>query len=650
MKKAVISVFLVLTLVVNVFGFGVLSSRASAAAVFDDAIIIGFIASCIAGVCGGLASGYGESLDTYFSNHYGEYMQNIVDSINEGQIGELFNLYYNGTNSEFRPVGGISGDDLEFATFMCNYLNEHSSTAIDAYINSYAPDPALAWFGLDGIKRQISSSLYSQLKTDAVNAFTAYIECKRFSVDLSNSETAMDNLAEALGVEWDPTYQFDLVGPVSPVQMSDVTTIHGIDLDGVHFFTPILLTYTEANGWPTQATIQALGGRVSMAMSNGYLGYKDVTPGYGGSCYVIYYNDIYFDSYLSHRRDPVTTDNIHIKIPGENTVGNFVNLSGESLYSKINSINDLIGNAYFGVYAWTSSGNPSEYRPVLSSIPTNNDFTTTSGGGSVTIPKTDAENAVGQAITLGIVSDDPDIVLNDDGSIASVDGISLATLENLVQELIDKTYDFSSFEEYLNTIVALLQANNVNTDQIDDVISALRAWEANQEDALDTINTSIATAAATITAALEISGEGELDLPDINADGFIVTHTGLVEATTIANSIPIVNQVSQLLGNLFDDSQYDHSPPNFHFYYDSDGDGTDELYNAFDLSFLETDLSNNTLQDNELFDNSMTIRQFLQYLMIFLCYVAFAIRIIKKLPSLFGSAESFNEFTSEINK
>ena len=85
-------------------------------------------------------------------------MQNLVNNINAGNLDQLFCLNYSNNQASFEPVSGLSGDDLEFANFMCNYLNQHSKAAINAYISSYEPDPALAWFGLDGIKRQISAS------------------------------------------------------------------------------------------------------------------------------------------------------------------------------------------------------------------------------------------------------------------------------------------------------------------------------------------------------------------------------------------------------------------------------------------------------------------------------------------------------------
>jgi hypothetical protein len=503
----------------------------------------------------------------------------------------------------------------------------------------------------------VSGALYADAKSKVVNAFTSYLEAKRVVGNFDNYQTAMSELASALGQEWDPSYQFSFVGPITPAQFNDVNSIHSIDFEGLHFYAPFKICSVDNIGWFIDRNFLISIGcpdndsciYVYPGEGPGYRGKTASHDCYSGSVYIIYDGDIYFGEALTPHLASKSNMIINALNVDDYNLKRFYNLNGVSLYSA-GIRKETVSGLYYGFFDWTTPGNR-ENRPILNSVPEEDDFIDTSSGGTLDPGLTDEEAAISSAIGLGIISDNPTLEFDNEGNLISADGISLATLESLVQELVDKTYSFESFEEYLQTITQLLQAGNVNTDQIDDVLNSLRSWEASQEDALDDINAAIGAAASSITAALEISAsDAELDLPDLDADAFIVSHSGLAEATTIVNNIPIVNQVSQLLGNLFDDSQYDHSPPNFHFYYDSDGDGTDELYNAFDLSFLETDLSNNTLQDNELFDNSMTIRQFLQYLMIFLGYVAFAIRIIKKLPSLFGSAESFNEFTSEIKK
>lgn len=620
MKKGIVSVIIVLSIVLNIFGFGVLEARASSEAIISTLAlaVLSVVAGALTGVAANLSGQVLASIP-----------ENVLTNVNNQAIqnGEVILINEFNGSYYFETVSGLDSDTLEFASFLCNYLNNCEN--IDTILNSY----------LTSINGGLSASNYAAIKSDAIRAFTGYIEAKQHAVNMENSESAMSELASILGVNWDSDIDFDFVGPITPIQLSDVQSSHSIDIDGVHFFTPILLTYTEANGWPTRATIESLGGDVAYPITeSGYYGTKTINPGYGGSCYVIYDNDIYFNYYSAHRSQPYVNETIWITIPGSNNLSDWVNVQGQTLSSKVNSANDVIGS-YVGIYAWTSPGNL-EKRPILNSLPTNNDFIDTSGGGSISIPRSDAENTVGQAISLGLVSDDPTIELNADGSIASVDGIDLSVLENLVRELIDKTYSFESFEEYLQTITQLLQAGNANTDQIDDVLSALRAWELSQSDALSRINTTINTAASSITEALSISAESEIDLPDIDAEGFIVEHTGFAEANAIVTNLPIVQQISNLFDAVLDPDKYTETAPSFKFYYDSNGDGVQETYTALDLSFLENTLTNNNLEDKNRFQDPMTIREFIQILIISLCYIAFAFKVLRKLPSLLGGSES----------
>ena len=94
------------------------------------------------------------------------------------------------------------------------------------------------------------------------------------------------------------------------------------------------------------------------------------------------------------------------------------------------------------------------------------------------------------------------------------------------------------------------------------------------------------------------------------------------------------------MNNILDPQEYSSGAPNFEFYYDSDKDGVAETYNAFDLSFLETPLTNANLKDKRHFTQPMTVREFIQYLIIFICYVGFAIKVLRKLPGLFAGGES----------
>ena len=208
MKKAVISVFLVLTLVLNVFGFGVLEARASAEAI--SATLAFAILTVVAGALTGVASNLAADALQKIPSDVQTLIQNsAIDN------GEVIQIVESGGNYYFAPISGLSGDTAEFADFICNYFNDRSD--IDTLISGYIAENS----GLHG-QVNLSGSRYSTIKTMAVQAYTAYLEVKSHLIDLSSANDVMDELAAALGHEWDPTWQFDFVGPLTPIQLSDV--------------------------------------------------------------------------------------------------------------------------------------------------------------------------------------------------------------------------------------------------------------------------------------------------------------------------------------------------------------------------------------------------------------------------------------------
>lgn len=637
MKKAVISVFVVLAMVLNIFGFGVLQARSSAVGVVPvllevaKKLAIGFlIGEGAKTAIVGSGTMNSEMADYWCSQ--------TVQAISDGN---LITAEIDSNNTiQFSVSSSCPSDQQEFATLYAAELNNLDPTI--RYVDPVTPP-----------LQSMQARWYEAAKTQTVNAFTEYLELKRRQIEFNNYPDAMSELASALGHEWDPSYQFSFVGPLTPAQLSDVNSIHSIDFEGIHFYAPFKIGSVDNNGWFLDRSFLVSIGcpdndsciYLSAGQGSGYRGKTVSHSTYSGSVYIIYNDDIYFSNApIVHQASKINVS-IDAMSVSDYSLQYYYNLNGVSLYSA-GVRQETVNGLYYGFYEWTNPGNR-ESRPILNSVPDEDDFIDTSSGGILDPGLTDEESAISSAIGLGIISDNPTLEFDNEGNLISADGISLATLESLVQELIDKTYSFESFEEYLQTITQLLQAGNLNTDQIDDILSALREWESSQADALDDINAAIGAAASSITSALEISAsDAELDLPDLDADTFIVSHSGLAEAATITNSIPIVGQVSQLFNNLLDSSQYDNSTPDFRFYADLDNNGVSETYNAFDLSFLEYDLTNGNLADSDRFQNRLTIRQFLQYLIIFICYVAFAIRILKKLPSIFGADEGSNDFKS----
>ena len=597
MKKAVISVFVVLAMVLNIFGFGVLESRSLAMAEAVGSVLLSALAGFLSGVAAGLSGEVAARVPDA-----------VLNAINSKAIanGDVIQITESGGNEYFVPVSGLDSDVSEFASFFCDYLNNRSNR--DIIISGFKSENG----GLHG-QINVAGSVYEAAKTEAVNAFTAYLELKKHQVDIQNYSDAMDDLAAALGCEWDPSYSFSFVGPLTPVQLSDINSIHSLDYEGVHFYAPARIDFLSENGWYSEAFCKSLN-LISLQHKDNntaYAGFCHTVDMYGGGCFIIYDNDVYFNCYYNHSSNYNASKDMFVDRLSEANNGYyyklFRNVDDVSLYDAgLTTKSSFIG-LLMGCYSWTVPG--SNKYPTDNNDLAENDFIDISSGGTLNPGKTDDESTIGSAISLGLISDDPTLEFDDQGNIISADGISLATLENLVQELIDKTYSFESFEEYLQTITQLLQAGNVNTDQIDDVLNALRSWEASQSDALDTLNENVATIADALTATYEVEDDHE------EMDIYNVEHGGLSEAVTIVDqSMPFVQQMKNLILNIFDSNHFNNSVPNFHFYADFDHDGNNERYNAFDLSFMETTLTNENLEDKERYTQPVAISGFISYI------------------------------------
>lgn len=99
---------------------------------------------------------------------------------------------------------------------------------------------------------------------------------------------------------------------------------------------------------------------------------------------------------------------------------------------------------------------------------------------------------------------------------------------------------------------------------------------------------------------------------------------------------PLYEQCKKLINNLFN---YDDvlEPPNFSFYWDSDGDGVKEVYNPFDFSILETKLTNENMVDKSIFAVEIKVIDLIRYILAVIIYGFFVMRLIRRLPTLYGS-------------
>lgn len=102
------------------------------------------------------------------------------------------------------------------------------------------------------------------------------------------------------------------------------------------------------------------------------------------------------------------------------------------------------------------------------------------------------------------------------------------------------------------------------------------------------------------------------------------------------NNFKLYNQCKYFIETVFN---YDDvlQPPNFSFYWDSDGDGIQEVYNPIDLSILETKLTNENMVDKSLFSVEIKIIDLIRYVIAIVIYGLFVMRLIKRLPTFYGS-------------
>lgn len=98
----------------------------------------------------------------------------------------------------------------------------------------------------------------------------------------------------------------------------------------------------------------------------------------------------------------------------------------------------------------------------------------------------------------------------------------------------------------------------------------------------------------------------------------------------------LYDQCKFLLDNLFNYRDRNH-PPNFQFYYDSNGDGENEVYTFLDLSFFEHTLTNENMVDKSWWSIPIKVIDIVRYIIAAVCYGLFVMRLIKRLPTFYGN-------------
>ena len=629
MKTKIISI--ILSVVIAVTGFTVKSSALDPATLSMIVTAIGKVV--IGGLAGTAALSLGDAIahdlekispdldPVQAMKNWTNYMKNTTCTAAENALngGVEINYRYdeNGKEIYFATANSaLTGDDLAFATLLCNKIN--NSPEFSEHCSNIADNDGSIASG------SVTARAYTYLKELIGNATIEFEQNKCYEYAIANGIALENNGAV-------PIYDFNFVGPIPSIDMPEhYTMATSYTVDGYILTKPYLLTNTSKFSSAAAAENAGCDEVLETADGTAYGIFKFDCTAY--SQYVIYNDVIYY--YERYNSGISTTASVRGNEIYSGVLSYWKDANGRNLEAA--GCTSLIG-LYSG-FCYTNIPNATSAAPVATV--SDDDFITTTGGTTIDIPRTDEEQVIADGIDLGIIDENGNIVLDEEGNIVSIDGLNIDKLMQLIQQIADNgSISFDSVEGYLAEISRLLRLANVDSAAMNTVIANLKELEKSQSKDISEINANVAA----IAKALDMSKAEE----ETEFSGLVVEHTGLVEAGAIINELDIVQQTQGLVNNVLQSYEEGsvNKAPCFKFYWDSNKDGEKEIYDVLDLSFLDTTLTNENLVDKDRLKTPVTARYFIHCLMIFICYTFFAIKILKKLPSLFGgSDDDFDEF------
>lgn len=525
---------------------------------------------------------------------------------------------YTGATLSAKAVDGatLTNEEKAFADYFINYVNSHPDEFKVALHNNDT-----------GYSLNLTPDQYETIKNSVSDSYNEWVyENIAKNTNDSNVVTMVEN-----GVL--PIYNFNFVGPQPSLSAPVMTGQATLMKDGFVYSIPCRSDLFNSRSRFTSAEIAEYylkGSESSIIFGNDSSGYyfRYAYTGYGGGLYILYNDTLYYcveSSYTDYARGG-SSNSYLISPSGFNR---FTDANGIALSSVYTS-----GDSYSQGFYYNKTGEVAFDRPQVTTID-DSEFTTTTGGGTVEIPRTEEEDIIGQALGLGLINPDSALEFNEDGTIAGADGLTLAKLQELIDMIAEGKLDFESIQEYLDLITKLVASGNYTATEQKVILDNIEALNQASAKSLEEIN------AAVLAISQALTLEGELEDVETEFSYLDVEHTGLVEAETIVNTaLPIVGQAKQLVTNVFNSVDESSEVPNFNFYWDSNKDGEVEKYNFFDLSFMEQPLTNANLEDKSRFKDSMTIREFIQSMIVFFVYLACLIKLLRRVPGLLGSSES----------
>lgn len=464
--KRIFSAFLSVCLAVNAFSVPSFAIAAWVAAgiekVFEQIVVGWFASGCVDTILG--------SGD--FSDWVSQTISTSVMSDNS------IRCYYSegGDRFQFSPSSSLSGDELDCAQFVCDYMNERMAiNSASLYYDINANNP------VDTASSFIMSTIgYSTLKEDAYNALNAYVASKAYNDLFEENELTASALESALGESF-PRYYFDITDPSKSARLSFKSPERGnmssLRKDGFTF-TPFV-SYTPGQ---TSFTSNQVDSLISFAPDYFYkrdgMVYLFSYPELPSKLYSFNYyfltddGNIYFSAYNNYFESGT------LGSMGYSLISNrFYDVSGRYITgSSASEINNHIVSV--GIVLNTEGQIHSSIPVNVKDTLTNNDFWIETGGESVSkdIANSGAENIVGGAIGMGLIGADALLTIGEDGKIAAADGIPIDKLGDILEAIQSGNLNLDSIEDYLSLISTLVGNGNLTMTEQQKILENIGAY------------------------------------------------------------------------------------------------------------------------------------------------------------------------------
>lgn len=530
--KKILSILIALLVLINFIGSGFMSIESYAIAGVDDAAISGIVLSM-------LGSMFGVPIQT-------QEMQNSkLNNLNMQALknGEIVTVYNTGDSYRFKASDTVSEADRELAETLAEKLNAKNvaGTLTAGFINEYGSS-------VNSPGTSMSANTYSAVKTDIINAY-------------------YDSLVSTMSGPIDPSqqkYNFSFTEPIQGYSVPAISN-EGLNVirDGYELSTPFTIRNVEATFASEPKTVCGLTVSACYGDEGAYEPYVEITTGkgcYGFGYYIVHNNEIYYLASTEAGTEYCTHPGVGLgAVMYDSNMTMFYTSDGKCLADNINSKSELVG-CFAGLYFYE---NPNCSGRPENDISPSELVGAGTAGFLINNDISPEERMIKEAIIAGILPEDFPIELNDRGEIVSVNGINMATIQQLLTKLTTDQIKFSDVQSYLEAIknacegtdatadqiagmLASVERNMVTPDVINTAIDGIKELEAANAEKLTNIEAYLATiaGAVAISETAEIPKGFEIDTPDIITDKFPfslpydIYHTfNLLSADPVAPSI-----------------------------------------------------------------------------------------------------------------